>query len=96
MALIISKFRITRIIFHFSFFLFLAVSCQRRDRTTVLAEYLKEEKRVRDNESNPAALEESLSILNEKYGIDRDAEIRHVGENPGRLIELLKELKSDR
>ncbi len=72
------------------------MSCQSQDRIIVLAEYLKEEKKLRDSESSEEALQNSLKILEAKYGIDRDAEIRRLGENPGEWIELLRELKRDR
>jgi len=93
-ALILSRLRITRIFLClFSFFI---ISCQSQDRISVLAECLKEEKRLRDSETDSEALRDSLELLYRKYGMDRDAEIQHIGENPDAWILLLKELRSAR
>ena len=72
------------------------ISCRSQDRISILAECLKQEKKLRDNNTDNEALSDSVALLYEKHGIDRDAEIRHIGENPEGLIQLLKELKSDR
>lgn len=94
MALILSRLRITCIFLYF--FSLFTISCRSHDRISVFADCLKEEKRLRDHENDPEALRDSLALLYEKYGIDRDAEIQHVGENPDAWIQLLKDLKSDR
>ncbi|MDH4211757.1 MAG: hypothetical protein OEV79_09975 [candidate division WOR-3 bacterium] len=94
MALKTKEFRITSVCFFFC--ASSIISCQSQDRIIVLAEYLKEEKRLRDSESSEEALQDSLKLLKEKYGIDRDAEIRKLGENPGEWIDLLRELKRGR
>ncbi|UCD04622.1 MAG: hypothetical protein JSV98_05745 [candidate division WOR-3 bacterium] len=69
------------------------LSCQKQDRIAILAEYLKEEKRLRENESSAQALRDSLKLLEEKYKIDRNAELRKLAEDPGEWVDLLKELK---
>jgi hypothetical protein len=90
-ALKTKEFRIPSLCFFVCVAFF--ITCQRQDRITVLAEYLKEEKRLRDSEWSEEALRDSLRILEEKYGVDRDAEIHRLGENPGEWIDLLRELK---
>jgi hypothetical protein len=72
------------------------LSCQKPDRIAILTEYLKEEKRLRENESSAQALRDSLEILQEKYKIDRDAELRKLAEDPSGWVNLLKELKRAR
>lgn len=68
-------------------------SCQQQDRVAILVEYLREEKRLRENESSEKVLRDSLKLLEEKYKIDRDAELRKLAENPSEWVDLLRELK---
>ena len=72
------------------------LSCHKPDRIAILAEFLKEEKRLRENESSVQVLRDSLKILEEKYKIDRDAELRKLADDPNEWVNLLRELKRAR
>ena len=70
------------------------VFCSKVKTTDAFAEYLKEEKRIRETVSNPQQLEDSLDVLMEKYDIDPDHEISKLQEEPADWISLLRKLKS--
>lgn len=70
------------------------ISC-RRDRTPELANYLQEEKKLRDGISNSAALEDSIAAIQERYGISLDQELSRLSTNPPEWLRLLRSLKHE-
>lgn len=68
-------------------------ACEREDRSAVLAEYLKEEKKLRERVTNEESLRDSIAGLREKYRINQDA--WQLNEDPDQWIELLRKLRHD-
>lgn len=75
--------------------LLISGACERGDRTTVFAEYLKQEKELRERVTDEELLRDSIAELREKYGIDRDRAAWQFGDNPDQWIELLRKLRHD-
>jgi len=71
------------------------VSCGNKGKVERLATYLQEEKRLREKPWAPAVLKDSLESLQQKYGIDIDAELSRLGRNPNEWITLLRELRRE-
>jgi hypothetical protein len=70
------------------------IFCGKPETTDKFAEYLQEEKKIRETVINPQELEESLNTLKKKYDIDPDREISKLQEEPAGWISLLRKLKS--
>lgn len=71
------------------------VSCGNKGKVERLATYLQEEKRLRGKPLAPDVLMDSLESLQQKYGIDIDAELSRLGRNPNEWITLLRELRRE-
>lgn len=71
-----------------------AIFCGKGETTDEFAEYLQEEKKIREAVSNPHKLEDSLQVLRKIHGIDPDLEISKLQDEPADWISLLRKLKS--
>ncbi len=71
-------------------------SCGGPDRTKVLAQYLMEVKRLRDDGLSGIALQDSIKTMESAFGIDPEDEIAKLSENPYEWVKLLKDLKRGR
>lgn len=72
----------------------IAHSCRKQDETDKLAEYLKEERRLRDKIPDRKVLEESLVKTRKKYSIDMQEEFSRLYRSPKEWPVLLRKLKS--
>jgi hypothetical protein len=73
--------------------LFFAVSCKGPDRTTRLADFLKQQKRLRDDIQDSTVLEDSLRKLQKKYSIDIQDEFSRLRKNPQDWPVFLRKLR---
>jgi hypothetical protein len=71
-----------------------AIFCSKPGTTDEFAEYLQEEKQIRETVSDPGELEDSLNALKKKHNIDPDREISKLQDEPADWISLLRGLKS--
>lgn len=57
-------------------------------------DYLKAEKNMRSRIKDPVTLQDSLTILQKKYRIDRAEEMEFLREHPEQWVILLKALRN--
>ncbi len=72
------------------------ISCTKQDYKPKLVEYLKAEKELRKRVSEEQGLNDSLTILQQKYDINLEKEISKFTDNPETWLKLLKELKIEK
>jgi hypothetical protein len=72
----------------------IAHSCRKQDETGKLAEYIKEERRLRDKIPDGTVLEDSLMKAQKKLSIDIQEEFSRLYRNPKEWPVLLRKLKS--
>jgi hypothetical protein len=72
------------------------ITCGKIETTGRFAEYLQEEKKLRERVLNPQELADSLTALKNTIGIDPDQEILKLQAEPADWITLLRKLKSAR
>ena len=70
-----------------------AVSCEKPDRTAKLAEYLIQEKRLRDSIRDSIVLADSLMRLQMEYSIDVEQEFSRLRNNPKDWPAFLRKLR---
>jgi hypothetical protein len=66
-----------------------AISCKRGVNERFIA-FLKEEQRMRDRIQHPYVLQDSLEALEQRFKINKDAELEHLKKNPDLWVEVLK------
>jgi hypothetical protein len=59
-------------------------------------EYLKAEQKLRDRLNNSPALDDSLAFLEKRFGIDREAELKFLKNNPEQWAVVLKALRNEK
>ncbi len=79
----------------FLFIIVLAVQCRRAEETSRFAEYLKEEKRIREEVHDRSALQDSLRAMQKRYALDIDKEISRLFDQPEQWPLLLRTLKRE-
>ena len=72
----------------------LTIHCRNQDKTDKLAEYLRNEKRLREKIEDAKALEDSLAERRRKSSIHWEAELLRLRKNPQEWPVLLRKLKS--
>jgi hypothetical protein len=70
-----------------------SVACHKTDKNARLAEYLEQEKQLRDNIQDSTVLEDSLTELRERFSIDIQEELSRLQKNPQDWPGLLRKLR---
>lgn len=73
-----------------------AITCGRVETTDKFADYLQEEKKMRERVIDLQELDDSLTALRDRMGTDPDQEISKLQAEPEDWITLLRKLKSAR
>jgi hypothetical protein len=73
----------------------LPFSCRKPDPTSILAEYLKEEKRLRNKIEDKTVFGDSLKAAQKKYSIDMEQELSRLRKHPEQWPVLLRKLKRE-
>jgi hypothetical protein len=73
----------------------LSTQCHTTEETRKFAEYLKEEKRIRQKVHDPSALQDSIKAMQKRYSLNINGEISKLYDRTEQWPLLLRTLKRE-